>query len=105
MVHLIWFERPDGPEKFRTYLEAASPIAQRYGARRVDSLIPFDAIQGGVDPDYMFIVEWPNEEAFKKFMKDPGYRAAAGLRQGACKRRALFMCRRPPGWTETDPGT
>lgn len=101
IVHLIWFEKPDGPRHYQKYLEAASPVAKRYGARRVDSLIPFDTVQGDVEPDYMFVVEWPDEEAFERFMKDPGYRAAAGLRQGACSKRVLLKCRRPPGWAET----
>jgi len=104
VVHMIWFNKPDGPHKYQQYLESANKIAQKYGARRVDALIPVETVQGDVEPDYLFVVEWPNDEQFQAFIQDPGYRATAELRQGACAKRVLLKCHRPSHWAKTPKG-
>lgn len=101
IFHAVWFNRPHGPHRYREYLEAASEIAQQYGARRIDALIPVEIIQGDFAPDYCYITEWPNMEAFSRFLRDPGYRSVAYLREEACKKRSLVLCRRPSTWTDT----
>mgnify|MGYP006308483111 CR=1 FL=1 len=106
IFHAVWFNRPHGAHRYREYLESASEIARKYGAKRIDALIPVDIIQGDFQPDYCFITEWPSMEEFNRFLRDPAYRAVSHLREEACKKRSLILCRRPSTWThahETAP--
>lgn len=95
ILHAVWFARPHGAQRYAEYLEAASVIAQKYGARRVEALIPVDVIQGDFRPDYVYVTEWPSIEHFHRFVRDPGYRAVAHLREEACTKRVHLHCRRP----------
>lgn len=90
----IWFRHPNGAERFREYLTAASPIAARYGARRVDGLLPIETIRGTFEPDYIFVVEWPNLEQYYKFLKDVHYQAVAPMREQAVAKVTVLNCRR-----------
>lgn len=101
ILNAVWFNPNGGAQRYRQYLEAASPIAEKYGARRVEALIPVEVIQGDFHPDYLFVVEWPNEAAFVDFVRDPHYRAVAPLREAACRRRILLRCKRPRVWMKT----
>lgn len=98
ILHAVWFNRPNGPHRYREFLEAASSIANRYGARRVDAYIPVEPLMGDFQPDYFFITEWPSIERFNEYLRDPAYRAVAHLREEACQKRVLLQCRRPSGW-------
>jgi uncharacterized protein (DUF1330 family) len=95
ILHALWFNKSDGPSRYQQYLEVASPIAEKYGAKRVDSLIPLEIIQGDFRPDYIFTVQWPDEEAFNRFIRDPQYRAVAHMREEACTKRVLLKCKKP----------
>lgn len=101
ILQAVWFARPQGPHRYREYLEAATVIAEKYGARRVEALIPLEVIQGDFRPDYIFVTEWPTIEHFHRFVRDPGYRAVAHLREEACTKRVLLRCRRPSNWQQT----
>lgn len=105
ILHAVWFARPQGPHRYREYLEAATVIAEKYGARRIEALIPVDVIQGDFRPDYLFVTEWPSIEHFHRFVRDPGYRAVAYLREEACTKRVILQCRRPSNWTQAAPPT
>lgn len=98
ILHAVWFNRPNGAHRYGEFLEAASAIASRYGARRVDAYIPVESVMGDFRPDYFYITEWPSIEQFNAYMRDPAYRAVAHLREEACKKRVLVYCRRPSGW-------
>lgn len=104
ILHAVWFNRPNGPHRYREFLEAASAIASRYGARRVEAYIPVEPLMGDFRPDYLYFTEWPDIEQFNAYMRDPAYRAVAHLREEACKKRVLLHCRRPSDW-HTDGGT
>ncbi|MBP8128580.1 MAG: DUF1330 domain-containing protein [Candidatus Hydrogenedentes bacterium] len=98
ILHAVWFARPHGAQRYAEYLEAASVVARKYGARRIEALIPVDVIQGDFRPDYVYITEWPSIEHFHRFVRDPAYRAAAHLREEACTKRIHLHCRRPSNW-------
>lgn len=100
ILHAVWFVKPRGAQRYAEYLEGASIIAEKYGARRVEALIPVDVIQGDFKPDYVYVTEWPSIDHFYRFVRDPGYREVAHLREEACTKRVHVHCRRP----STRPG-
>ncbi|MBI2426154.1 MAG: DUF1330 domain-containing protein [Candidatus Hydrogenedentes bacterium] len=95
LLTCIWFKKEIGRERYREYLEHASPIAEIYGARRVDALIPVETISGSFEPDFVFLVAWPSMEHYYKFLKDVHYRAVAPLLSEAVEKSVVLHCRRP----------
>ena len=94
LLHAVWFHPEHGAKRFREYLELASPIAEKYGARRVDALLPIEAIRGRFDPDYVSVVEWPSIDRYYDFLKDLHYRSVAALREEAIAKSVILRCRR-----------
>lgn len=99
ILHAVWFSKPNGAKRYLEYLEAASPIAEKHGARHIDAWIPVDVIQGDFQPDYIFITEWPSVEHFQNFIRDPEYGAVSDLREAACVKRIHIQCKRPSNWS------
>lgn len=94
LLDAVWFKPPHGSEHFRKYLEAASPIARQYGARRVEALFPMEVLRGNFDPDYISLIEWPSMEQYYAFLRDIHYRAVAPMRESAIARSVQIHCRR-----------
>lgn len=90
LMYAVWFQTDRGREKYGQYLEAASPIAQKYGAKRVQSLIPVEAIHGDFEPDYLFMIEWPSVDKYYEFLKDVQYRAIAPILSEATKKTVVL---------------
>jgi uncharacterized protein (DUF1330 family) len=90
-----WFKGKKGAQRYQEYLAAASPIAKKYGARRVESLLPVESLHGGFDPDYMYIVEWPSIKSYFDFISDMHYRNIAPLLSDAVDKQVILHCRRP----------
>ena len=63
----------------------------------MESYVPEVALLGDWQPDLLFVVEWPNGEAFMKLPENPGYRKIAHLREEALENSLLVRCRRAPG--------
>lgn len=93
LLYAVWFKRPRGAEEYSEYLWEASPIAEKYGARRVGSLIGQEALNGSFNPDYIYLVAWPSIDAYYEFLKDPQYRAVAQLLPSAVEKTNVIHCR------------
>ena len=93
MLNALWFLPEGGKEKYKEYLRAAGPIVQKYGARKLQSFYPVEAIIGEFDPDLLFVVEWPDIDAFETFVNDPDYAKIRHLREEALERSLLIRCR------------
>ena len=95
LLFAVWFKRPHGAQRYREYLAAASPIADKYGAKRVEGLLTVEALYGGFDPDYLFVTEWPDIEAYQRFLKDVQYHdAVAPMLSEATERTVVVHSRR-----------
>jgi len=94
ILQAIWFRAPHGADRFREYLEGANPIAARYGARRVEGLLPVETIRGNFDPDYVTVIEWPSLQHYYDFLKDLHYQTIAPLREEAVAKAVVVNCRR-----------
>lgn len=90
----VWFKKPHGAKRYRTYLNSASPIAERYGAKRVMGLIPKEILQGNLNPDYICVLKWPSIEHYYRFLKDPEYQSITLLREEAVEKVVLIQCHR-----------
>jgi len=93
MLYAVWFQKPHGAREYSAYLSEASPIAEKYGARRVGSLIGQEALNGDFDPDYLYLVAWPDVEKYYAFLRDPQYRAVAQHLPTAVKKTVVLHCR------------
>lgn len=94
MFNALWFKPEGGKEKYQEYLRAAAPFVSQYDGKSDSAYQPEKAIIGEFDADLMFIVEWPNKEAFKSFVKDPGYQSVAHLRDEAIVNSLLIRLRK-----------
>lgn len=94
LLYAVWFREKHGAQRYREYLEAASPIARDYGARRVEFMLPVEVLRGDFEPDYISIIEWPSVDAYYEFLKDVRYSAVAPLREEAVAKSAIVHCRR-----------
>lgn len=88
----VWFKKPHGSRRYRTYLESANPIAAKYGARRLIGLIPRELIRGDFKPDYICVIEWPSIEHYYLFLKDPHYQSIAPMRDEAVEKVITIDC-------------
>jgi uncharacterized protein (DUF1330 family) len=94
LLFAVWFRRPQGAQRYREYLERASPIATDYGARRVDALLPIETLRGDFDPDYISVIEWPSIERYYEFLKDLRYLVVSRTLEEAVAKRYVIHCRR-----------
>lgn len=94
LLDAVWFRPPHGADHYRQYLEMANPIARKYGARRVEALLPVEVLRGNFDPDYICVIEWPSIDQYYEFLKDIHYRAVAPIRESAIARSTQIYCRR-----------
>jgi len=94
ILFAVWFRKGRGAERYREYLEAASPIAEKYGARRIEFMVPIEVLRGDFNPDYLSVVEWPSIDHYYRFLEDVHYRAVAALREEAVAKSVALYCRR-----------
>lgn len=94
ILFAVWFRPKTGARNYRLYLEEASPIAQEYGAHRVEGLVKVEALLGSFNPDYVFITEWPSIDAYHRFQKDVRYRAVAPLLAEAVEKTVVLHTKR-----------
>ncbi len=94
LLFALWFRGETGVQHYREWLEAASPVAEKYGARRVEFMVPVEIVRGTFDPDYISVVEWPSVQHYYDFVKDIQYQALRDLREAAIRKTAIIHCRR-----------
>ncbi len=94
LLFAVWFREKHGLERYREYLARASPIANQYGARRVDGLLAIEPIRGQFDPDYISVIEWPSLDCYYEFLKDVQYQAVAPILEEAARKSVILHCRR-----------
>jgi uncharacterized protein (DUF1330 family) len=94
MFNALWFKADGGAAKYTEYLQAAGPFVAKHGGKSDASYLPEQAIIGEFDADLVFLVEWPNTEAFTSMIQDPGYQAISHLRDEAIDNSLLIRFRK-----------
>ena len=94
MFNALWFKEDGGAAKYTEYLQAAGPFVAKHGGKSDDSYIPEGAIIGEFDADLVFMVEWPNFQAFTNLVQDPKYQAISHLREEAIRDSLLIRFRK-----------
>jgi uncharacterized protein (DUF1330 family) len=93
MFNALWFKPDGGAEKYMEYIQAASPLAEKYGAKSVPApLKPGPPIIGEFDADLVFFIEWSSVEVFQQFFSDPDYQKIRHLREEAITKSLLVPC-------------
>ena len=90
MFNALWFKAAGGAAKYTEYLQAAGPFVAKHGGKSDASYQPEQAIIGEFDADLVFMVEWPNTEAFTSLIQDPGYQEISHLRDEAIDNSLLI---------------
>jgi uncharacterized protein (DUF1330 family) len=83
MLNALWFKAEGGAEKYQQYLQAAGPLVSKHGGQNGDAYTPQQSLIGEFDADLVFLVEWPNFQAFTNLISDPDYQAISHLREEA----------------------
>lgn len=65
----LWI-KPDKQDQLKQYLGLAFPIAVKHGARRLAGFVPVNVYRGDLDPQVIGLTQWPDLEAFRKFITD-----------------------------------
>ena len=94
MFNALWFKEDGGAAKYNEYLQAAGPFVAKHGGKSDASYVPEGAVIGAFDADLVFLVEWPNQEAFTNLIQDPGYQAISHLRTEAITDSLLIRFRK-----------
>jgi uncharacterized protein (DUF1330 family) len=95
MLNAIWFKPNGGEQRYKEYLSAATPLINNVGGKRLKSLVPERELIGEFDANLVFIVEYPNWSAYKKFANSSDYHQIAYLRKEAVEKSLLIRCVRP----------
>jgi uncharacterized protein (DUF1330 family) len=94
MFNALWFKEDGGAAKYTEYLQAAGAFVTKHGGKSDASYIPEGAIIGEFDADLVFMVEWPNFQAFTNLVQDPEYQAISHLREEAIRDSLLIRFRK-----------
>lgn len=94
MFNALWFKEDGGAAKYTEYLQAAGPFVAKHGGKSDASYVPEGAIIGEFDADLVFMVEWPNFQAFTNLVQDPEYQAISHLREEAIRDSLLIRFRK-----------
>jgi uncharacterized protein (DUF1330 family) len=84
-----------GVEAYRAYGRESAPVLERVGGKQVWIGRFEQTLIGPADErwDVVFIVEYPNPEAFVEMVRDPVYREAVKHRQAAVEDSRLIRLR------------
>ncbi|MGZ6124451.1 MAG: DUF1330 domain-containing protein [Myxococcales bacterium] len=90
MLNLLRFVE-SGRERYRAYVEAFSPFAQRYGGELVYAGDGSTALvaEAGQTWDAVLVVRYPSRAAFSKMVADPEYQKITHLRTTALREAVL----------------
>lgn len=95
MLNALWFKE-GGAAAYAKYGEAAGPIVEALGGRRLDGFVPTQSLIGDWQPDLLFIVEWPNWETFLQLGQSEEYQKIAHLREVGLENSLLIRMDRLP---------
>jgi uncharacterized protein (DUF1330 family) len=96
VLNMLWFQ-PGGRERYDDYLAAAQPHVEAVGGRYVTPrFVPEQAVEGGFQPDLIFIGSYPSRAALESLITSPGYSRAAELRAEAVQRSLTTTLCVPP---------
>ncbi|MCA9230382.1 MAG: DUF1330 domain-containing protein [Planctomycetales bacterium] len=94
MLNALWFKPNGGEQTYREYLRAVQSVFAKYGGKKLNSYSPNLDLIGKFDADLVFFVEWPNWDAFQKFVHDEEFLAVRHLREEAIDDSLLIRCGR-----------
>lgn len=96
VLNMLWFH-PGGGARYDEYLDAARPHVEGVGGRYVSPrFVPEQAIEGTVQPDLIFIGNYPSQNSLRELVTNPEYLKAAEIRSMAVRRSFTTTFRVPP---------
>lgn len=96
MLNLIKFKPDGGLEMYAKYGENTAPVLERVGGKMIFQAFGRATVIGGEEWDLMFIIEFPNKEAFFEMVTSEEFQAGSHLRTGAILDSRL-ICMQSPG--------
>ncbi len=96
VLNMLWLHE-GGHQRYDDYLAAAAPLVAAVGGRYVaPRFLPDAAYDDDVVPDLVFLGNYPSIEALFAVVNDPGYAAAAEIRDAAVRRSMTTVLRMHP---------
>lgn len=100
MLNGLWFHTDDRRDLYSQYAQAVMPIIDEVGAAILFPPLSVDeTLEGDFDPDLVFFIRYPSEEAFDKMWNSDAYAAVSSLRTNALDHSVLTQCAIQPADT------
>lgn len=90
MLNLLKFKPDGGLETYMKYGEATAPCLEKVGGKMVYQAQGRAIVIGDLQWDLMFIIEYPNRQAFQDMISSKEYQAGAHLRDEAIEDSRLL---------------
>ncbi len=91
---IIGFLNPQEKEAFEHYSTSINGLYQEVGATVTDRFPIIQVALGDEKPDFVLIVEFPNEQAFQKLFSSEKYQSLIPSREKAFKKLNVFISTR-----------
>jgi uncharacterized protein (DUF1330 family) len=79
------------PARYETYKKLAQAAIAKHGGRYIVRGGETAVLEGGWQPRRIIVVEFPSQEAIRKFYDSPEYRAARAAREGAAQMNMISV--------------
>lgn len=90
-AYVIADTRPVDDELFAKYRPLAAESIAEYDGRYVARGGAIDAVEGGWDPEFLIIVEFPSMDRAREWYASAEYAEALQYRHGGLDRRLIFV--------------
>lgn len=77
---------PDSDDALDAYLSVVGPLMERSGAKLISRYEVTEKISGSEPPQFLSIIEYPDEGALRQVFEDPSYVALKPVREEAFSR-------------------
>ena len=91
---IIGFINPQEQESFEHYASNMRTLYENVGATVVDKYPVVQTIVGDKKPDFMMVVEFPNQEAFVKLFSSEEYKKIVPYREKGFKKLEVFLSKK-----------
>ena len=96
-AYLISVDPKDGyagdPEGMQRYSEVVPPMVVAFGGTYLSPHLEAQVLEGGWDPDYIVLVEFPSKDRLLEFYESDEYRPWRELRQKAGDASIVIVAR------------
>jgi uncharacterized protein (DUF1330 family) len=91
---ILGFINPEEQQSFDHYVTGINSLYENVGAKVVDRYPIAQMVLGEEKPDFIMIVEFPNQEAFMKLFSSEDYKKLLPYRKKGFKKLNVFISKK-----------